>query len=216
MQVFISFYEEKNAFTCYKNSLSQKTNACHQHFQNIIIKELLENEEIYDLNYENCFSSLFSLQTFPLSLNFIKLIEKYAEKLVFDENSRNKSWDLAFPNKDKIQSILQPSFQHLKKKKNPEAILLIYFLLHYLHKINQMNNKENKNSKYDIIFLYSLPTQFHIYLYQIFVSELDQSSEKFSEEIKLNENLKKLIIIFLPTLRSPAFLFIDFSKLIKI
>ena len=77
LQVFISVYEEKNAFACYKNSLSQKTNACHQHFQNIIIKELLENEEIYDLNYENCFFSIFSLQTFPLSLNFIKLIEKY-------------------------------------------------------------------------------------------------------------------------------------------
>jgi len=142
-------------------------------------------------------------------MNFIDLIEKYAEKLISDENSKEKRWGACFPEKEKIQLILDPSCNHLRKK-SPEAILMIYFLLHYLDKTNEMTLKEKKPWKYDIIFLYSLPLQFHIYLYQILISQLKK--EQYAEEIKLNENLKKLIILFLPTLRSPAFLFIDFTK----
>ena len=214
---FLFLYDEKNTFQIYKNSLSlNKTldfNICDVNYQNIIIDEILNKDESYDFSFNNYFFSIFQRQSYPLAPNILKMIEKYAEKLISDEYSKLGNFEFWFPLKEEIIRILEPSFQNIDNK-TPEGILIIYFLLHYLDKKNENPNKEKFPWKYDIIFLYSLPLQFHIYLFQIFIEELiknqENQEEKYNEEFKLNDKLNKLIIIFLPILRSPTFMFTNF------
>jgi len=216
---FLLIYEQKNVFQSYTNSIS--INKAHLYensvnYHNIIMEEILDNEKIEKFSFNNYFFSLFQFQTYPLSKNIIKIIKKYAEKLIINEESGQKNCDKCFPQKEEIIRILDPSLKNLENKR-PETILLIYFLLYYLQKKNESANKEKNLRKYDIIFLYDLPLQFHIYLFQMFFSDLVTNREEpFREEIELNDNLNKLIIIFIPILRSPAFLFTNFKKFIFI
>lgn len=216
IQEFILAYERNNAFLYYRNSLAiinpKNIYPYFVNYHNIVVEELIDKNQLDSLSFKNYFFSIFSLQRFPLFQNIIRIIEKFVGKLIEIEKMKENDWDCCFPQKNEIIKILDPKCKNLEKKNKPKTILMIYFLLQYLNK-NDNTYKEMHLKKYDIIFLYSLPLQFHINLFQIFISEKNsnKNSENFKEELKLNNNLIKLMNVFIPIMRSPSFLFENYK-----
>lgn len=209
IRLLFLFYEETNSFKSYINNLRLEFTENDENilYNQLILQEVIDSEKFIEFSYKNFYFSIFLFQTFPFDKIILNIIDKYAQKLVSFENCGNiYICDTCFPDRNEINNILQINFTKLKKP-NTNSILLIYFILIYFEKKKQ-NLKNLSEGKYDIDFFYDLPFQYHIFSYY------DYNGNEGYHDIRnyFKDSINKLIMSFIPVLRSHSFLFLDFNE----
>lgn len=206
----ICFYEENDFFKYYRENFSLENsnlllNLDNVLYNNLILEEIIFEERNFEFSYQNYYFALFHFQKFPLCHNIMRMIQKYVDNLIFlKQSSQSFEFENSFPDKKEISDSLRINLDEINNPK-PCGILMIYFLLLYIKR----KNKSFMNDQYDLLFLYSLPFQFHTLLFQIYVSN---NSLENKIEIILKDEILKLVLEFIPILRNPTFLFTDFKK----